>query len=106
MLVPTSRPADALLTLGPDGFDSRPDVATLTAVLRSWEERFGALPLWYSADTLDIALRRPPSTRAEALAFATEISVICPDALINTDLTDPEGIDELVGLTLWQMWWD
>ena len=33
--------------------------ATLTAVLRSWEERFGATLMHVGFDTLDLLVRRP-----------------------------------------------
>lgn len=73
MLVPAARPADVFGTLGPGAFNSRPGHSELTAILRSWEDRYGALPLRFAMDRIDLAVRRPPRTLAEARAAVIEI---------------------------------
>ena len=71
LLVPVNRPADVVSVLGAalTGFDTDDD---LTAVLRSWEERFGAVPVAVGAGTLDVAVGAPPRDKDQAVRLAYE----------------------------------
>lgn len=104
VLVPAARPADVFLTLGPGAFNDRPGPAETCAVLRSWEDRYGALPLRFSGDTLVVAVRRPPRTMAEAWRAATEMKAFCLDTFTNGD--DEAEVEGLIGELQWSFWWD
>lgn len=77
ILVPVHRPADVISVLSPFMTELITDDG-LTAVLRSWEERFGAVPVAMEPGVLYVAAGRRPGAReamrlaAEHLAFAPE----------------------------------
>ncbi|MFC5061147.1 DUF4253 domain-containing protein [Actinomycetospora atypica] len=113
-VVQAGRPADVPLALqwsGACNYASH-DLARLTAVLRSWEERFGALVLFMAPDTLLLSVARPPRRSEECRSVAAEHLAFCPDQIdpqteIRTrPLTLSEYADSLRGEPLWRFWWD
>jgi hypothetical protein len=98
-----------------DGYEEEPTGVWLGAVLRSWEDRFGAHLL--GADDLRIRLvvERPPQTIEEATAIAAEHWATCescgPDAGLEDDgrygRSDIPGIAAVIqGSALWTLAWD
>jgi hypothetical protein len=77
--VRVTRPADAPAAIGWVG--AGPDPVGVSAVLRSWEERFGALLVEITADELSLGVAVPPSTRHECLALAAEHVALCREIL-------------------------
>ena len=78
-LVPASRPSDVLSLTGFSGFaNGFGTPAEFTAVLRTWEERFGAVLQVGFAD-VRVLVTRPPRTRRAAELVAAEISVMCDE---------------------------
>ena len=102
-LVAVSRPAEVVASIGWLGaanyFD---DLAGLTAVLRSWEVRFGAVLVGVGFDTLTLAVAKPPTDLAMATAIAVEHFAVCSDVVgsIGAYATD------LVDAGSWTFWWD
>src|SRR5262249_8345798 len=79
-LIPVTRPADAVTAIGWTGpRNCSNDAAPLSAVPRSWEDRFGAYVVGIGFDTLAVAVERPPESEAAALAVAAEHFAFCPD---------------------------
>jgi len=79
MLVPCRIPADALAAVGlrtDDGRRVEPAIAT--AVFRSWQERFGAIPVAFAPASVVLAVGAPPTTRAQASALAGEQLTLTP----------------------------
>lgn len=106
VLVPVQRPADVVWALRWDGpINYLADEGQLARVLRSWEDRFGAEPVWISADGLFLAARRPPTDEAQALLLAAEMYATCPDCLVDDIRTIPELADHVRG-GQWGFWWD
>jgi Domain of unknown function (DUF4253) len=106
-IVPSSRPADAVALLGWRGTCNRhDDVAGLSAVLRSWEERFGAVLVKIDFMTLWLSVAAPPLTAPECRAVAAEHFAFCPDV----DSEDPRPLRHyaatLAGRSWWRFWWD
>lgn len=75
-----------------------------TAVLRSWQRRFGVRLCSLSIDTLNLSVAWPPRTAEHARRVAMEHHAFCPD------LAQDNGFDEyaagLVDATVWSLWWD
>ncbi|GAB3583035.1 DUF4253 domain-containing protein [Amycolatopsis endophytica] len=72
-LVPVDRPADIPATLGWTGMIKSTDqVAALSAVLRSWEERFGATLIVLGFDELEFSVAAPPRNQGRSLILAAE----------------------------------
>ena len=94
LLVPCNRPADALAVLAPHNESLTP--TDLVAVLRSWEERFGAVPVELGPGTVMLSVGSPPTTREQALLLAGEIESIAP----SPDVNRPGGLAELAEILL------
>lgn len=106
-LVPATRPADVLAAIGwmgPANYFS--DMAPVSAVLRSWEERFDAVLVGLGFATMIIAIGRPPVGEAATLAVAAEHLAICPDNIYQGVGTVREYASTLDGATTWSFWWD
>ncbi len=107
VLAPASRPADAVAVLGWRGTCNRhDDVTGLSAVLRSWEDRFGAVLVKIDFMTLWLSVAAPPLTAQECRAVAAEHFAFCPDV----DSGDPRPLRHyaatLAGRSWWRFWWD
>jgi hypothetical protein len=106
-LVPTTRPADALAVLGWWGPVNRFwDMGLFAAVLRSWEDRFGAYVVGVGFDSLQLAVTRPPQTFDDAVALAAEHLAVCPDNLGPYEGNLESYALELWGREAWSFWWD
>jgi hypothetical protein len=109
-LVPASRPADVLPMLGWDGAANSMDNALpIAAVLRSWEERFGARLLEVGFAEIRLLVHRPPRSYDAAQRLAAEQFAFCNECSPG----DQEGLREvgtisgsLVNEPMWGFWWD
>ncbi|MEU3654326.1 DUF4253 domain-containing protein [Streptomyces sp. NPDC032161] len=108
-LVPARRSADILTAIGWSGpLNYENDVARLSAVLRSWEDRYDIRVLMLGFDTLTVTVGRPPTTLDEARALAAEHFAFCPD---NINQSPPYDLDDyarsnLLDQSTWSFWWD
>ncbi|MEU2956061.1 DUF4253 domain-containing protein [Streptomyces xanthochromogenes] len=103
-LVPARRSADVPAALGWHGPENHEhDVARLCAVLRSWEDRFGARVVGLSPTSLTVSVAAPPTDEDEALVLAAEHFAFCPDG-VETDLA--QYAESLRGGASWTFWWD
>lgn len=107
-LVAADRGADTLTVTGWSGPANYIEVAELSAVLRSWEHRFGARVVGVGYDTLHLSVAAPPTTVEQALHVAAEHFACCPDNIWQE--AAPQALaayaDELVGTHDWEFWWD
>jgi hypothetical protein len=87
ILVPANRPSDALSVLGGFIGTALYSDAELTAVARSFEERYGAVPIGFDPGSVTMSIQQRPRTPAEGLRLAREHNAFQPD---NSD--DPEWI--------------
>lgn len=72
-LVAVDRPADIPAALGWTGMIKSTDqVAAVSAVLRSWEDRFGATLIVLGFDELELSVAAPPRLQGRALVVAAE----------------------------------
>jgi hypothetical protein len=83
----------------------------LSAVLRSWEDRFGAVLIEVGFDHIRMLVRRPPRTLADARAVAAELLVMCnefwPIDKPGIAVGDVRGIARhSLDIPIWSMWWD
>ena len=114
-LVSCRRPADAIALAGWMGSMNRIEPVEVSAVLRSWEDRFGAVLVGLSFATITLLVSRPPVSHDDALRVAAEVAALCPDALWQPDSYDTptqrectlEAIArELVREPVWRLWFD
>lgn len=106
-LAAVSLGADALAAIGWQGaLNHNQWTAPLAAVVRSWEDRFGARLVGMGFNTLELSVAAPPVTVPHALLVAAEHWAFCPDNIV-------QGAGDLVGYAehirgrhSWSFWWD
>ena len=77
----------------------------LTAVLRSWEDRFGARLIDVGYAGLRLLAERPPRTLEAAQRLAAE-QVVLADECIDSASTVPDIAGRLLNAPIWTFWWD
>jgi hypothetical protein len=103
-LVPASRPADALPMLGWNGAIDR--ALPIAAVLRSWEDLFGATLLRVGFADISLLAQRPPRTLDSAQRLAAEQWAFC-DECAGEGLHDvPRITASVMNSPVWTFWWD
>ncbi len=106
-LVPAVRGADALTAVGWQGPANHTNhTREISAVVRSWEERFGARVVTVGFATLGLSVASPPITFEHARAVAAEHHAFCPDNVDQGGGVIDEYAEELVGAGMWWFWWD
>jgi hypothetical protein len=85
MLVPVNRPADVVSVFKPWVTEYFSDDA-LTAILRSWEERFGVAITALSPGSLELAVGAPPRDDEQARRLAAEHAAFAPEDDATTEL--------------------
>ncbi|MFE3556337.1 DUF4253 domain-containing protein [Streptomyces sp. NPDC059193] len=107
-LVPAGRAADIPAAIGWAGpVNHENDTGRISAVLRSWEDRYGVRVLALGFATLDLYVPAPPRTLAEALPLAAEHFAFAPDNVWQGSGTVRDYAQEaLIGSTHWSFWWD
>lgn len=106
LLVPVTRPADVPAQLGwwgPVNHDL--NGGDVSAVLRSWESRYGAVLTGLGFDTLVLAVAEPPTEPTDVRQVMQEIYAFCPD-LVHQGIGDVGGLDPMVRSREWSFWWD
>lgn len=106
-LVAVDRPGDVLAAVGWLGAgSSTQDVPALSAVLRSWEERYGAMLVVLGFDTLELSVAAPPTTEHRALRLAAEHRAFCLDSFTRQPGTLRDSALHLIAGAVWRFWWD
>jgi hypothetical protein len=105
-LVAAGRAADLLAVIGWGGLINYAEsVLPLTAVLRSWEDRFGARLIDVGYAGLRLFVERPPRTLEAAQRVAAE-QVGLADDCIDGAREIPNLAPRLVNAPIWTFWWD
>ena len=104
-LVPAARPADILPRIGWAGACNNRTAPELAAVLRSWEDRFGARLLEVGFADIRLLVSRPPQTLEAAQLIAAEHFAFADDAHKG-----PRHVGwiarAIVNNPFWDFWWD
>jgi Domain of unknown function (DUF4253) len=106
-LVAARRAADVPAIVGWQGaVNYCPTPAPLSAVLRSWEDRFGARLIHLGFDRIDLLVERPVLTQEGALAVAAEHFAFCLDNVGQGPGAIRRYATDLPGAPIWSFWWD
>lgn len=106
-LVPVTRPADVPAQIGWLGATNYIDAGYVSAMLRSWEDRYGAVLVRIGFDYLHVAVTRVPDSAEAARAIAAEHYAFCPDQVLQGDYdTASEYAQSLINADEWYCWWD
>ncbi len=106
-LVAADRSADALTIMGWQGALHHNEwMVPMAAVVRSWEDRFGARVVSVGFNTLDLSVAAPPVDAEHALQVAAEHWAFCPDNVVQGP-GDLQGYaEQIIGAHAWSFWWD
>ncbi|MEV0405759.1 DUF4253 domain-containing protein [Actinoallomurus sp. NPDC050550] len=106
-LVPVTRGADTLTVMGWQGArHHNPWTAPLSAVVRSWEDRFGARLIGVGFNTLELSVAAPPTTFRHALHVAAEHWTFCPEVILQGAGTLEGHAEQICGSNIWSFWWE
>jgi hypothetical protein len=87
----------------------------VSAVLRSWEDRFGTYLVGLGFATMTLLVTRPPTEDVDSVSVAAEVAALCPDALWQPQESWPYEEREatlralgrsLVDRHVWRLWFD
>jgi len=106
-LVAAGRGADTLAVMGWQGALHHNEwMVPLAAVLRSWEDRFGARVVSVGFNTLELSVSAPPADREHALHVAAEHWAFCPDNVVQGPGDLHGYAEQILGSHAWSFWWD
>ncbi|MFF1298387.1 MULTISPECIES: DUF4253 domain-containing protein [unclassified Streptomyces] len=104
VLVPARRGSDALALID---WSAEAPLALLCALLRSWEDRFGAQIVAVFGSEVYVSVARPPADTGQADQLALEHVRSTADNIVNAPPTPfPEYARQPVGRPSWSFWWD
>ena len=106
LLVPVHRPADVPKALGWQGAaDHGAAGEQISAILRSWEDRFDATLVGIGSDAMELSVPALSFTDDEQIhRLVSEHYAFCPDNLdLSHDIDD--YIADLPGSRRWSFWW-
>ncbi len=106
-LLPGCEPWQVPVRLRFGGFNECPSPAQHGAMLRHWQERYGAEPVALSHDSLELRVARPPTEAAAAQALAREQAAYCPELAPPGAPAALERLaGQLLGAPVWRFWWE
>ncbi|MFE4960796.1 DUF4253 domain-containing protein [Streptomyces sp. NPDC056653] len=89
------------------GWSAGAPLPLLCALLRSWEDRFGAQVVAAFGSELHVSVARPLVEAEHASRLALEHVLSTADNIVDDPPTPfPEYATDLVGRTSWSFWWD
>lgn len=104
-LVPCERGADAPALVGWTGAQSYTlAIEKISAVLRSWEDRFGARVVKLGCSSLELSVAAPPRSLSEARRITLEHSGFCPSIWRDGATLDGYAAG-LIRRPSWYFWW-
>ncbi|HEX3490667.1 MAG TPA: DUF4253 domain-containing protein [Streptosporangiaceae bacterium] len=108
-LVPAARPADVLPAIGWIPANWTDWTMPVTAILRSWEDRFGARLVQVENGAITLLVERPPRDQAAAQRIAAELFLFADEIHLRRRwalTTVSEITPRLVDTPMWRCWWD
>ncbi|HET9451116.1 MAG TPA: DUF4253 domain-containing protein [Aggregicoccus sp.] len=105
-LLPACEPWQVPVRLRFGGFNECPTPAQHGAMLRHWQERYGAEPVALSHDALELRVQRPPTDVAAARQLAREQVAYCPELAPPGAAALERLAAKLQGARVWRFWWE
>jgi len=105
-LVPANHSWEVPVMLSFGGWNDCPEAKDQVAVLRYWNEIYGAELVGLSGDVMEMEAARTPSTKEEALKLAHEQYWFCYD-IVEQGVGTIENLAGGLGESrIWYFWWD
>ncbi|MFD1884166.1 DUF4253 domain-containing protein [Paenibacillus wenxiniae] len=103
--LPQGREYEAPVIIPMGGYNECPMPEVQSAILRHWQQQYGAYPIAVSDSTWIVRTDRLLQTDADALVVARQHVLFCPYVLENFD-TLGEYASYLKQHDIWYFWWD
>lgn len=105
--VPTENPWEVVAYVPFGGWNDCPAVEDMAAVCKYWYEKYGAVPVTITHDTLEFMLPEPVSEK-EVMDLAKEHFAFCTDRVDQCTRTGTVGevADCIRRSRIWYFWWD
>lgn len=88
------------------GWNECPDAAIQCAVMRRWQEKYGAEIVCVTGDVIECVVRNPPTTAEASIELAWEQYWYCGDIVDQGTLTVANLASGLMNSNHWFFWWD
>ncbi len=88
------------------GWNENPFPEVHCALLRSWQQEYGAEIASLSTDVMECLVARPPQTPEAALALAWQQYHYCSDVVLQGVQTVSNLAGTLLNSEYWYFWWD
>lgn len=76
------------------------------ALMRFWQQSWGAEVVGITHDIVEMYVRKPPSNKVDALKLAKQHYLYCQDIVDQGTQTLEALAAILLGSTVWHFWWD
>ena len=105
-LVPTDAPWEVPAYLKFGGWNECLEPEEHVALMRRWNELYGAEVVGMTSAVVEMVVARPPSDLGRAKALAREQYVYCPDIVDQGTGTIAALAETLLDAPVWYFWWD
>jgi hypothetical protein len=105
-LVPTDATWEAPAYLKFGGWNECLEPEEHVALMRRWNEQYGAEVVGITSAVVEMLVSRPPSTLERAMELAREQYVYCPDIVDQGTGTILALAETLLDAPVWYFWWD
>lgn len=105
-VIPCQNPWEVFAWLPFGDWNYVPTDAQLTAVFKSWWDRFGAVPALVSTDVIEFWVDRPVTDPVVACELAMEMFYLCPDIVDQGTETVEALANQILNANVWYFWWD
>ncbi|APR81895.1 Hypothetical protein A7982_07244 [Minicystis rosea] len=99
------KPWEVVRHFGPDGLDGAPSDVDTAGMMRRWNERLGAEPIYVDASFMELVTERQPQTLAEQRALAQEVHATCPSNREAFGSEAPSRLLRRIQAKRWVCWW-
>jgi hypothetical protein len=102
-LLPTADPTETAAYLQFGKWNDCPEPAVHICFARRWRDKYGAVQVSNTYETVEFRVAKPLTDRSEALDLAWKQYHYCTDSIPGT--LEESGAS-LIGSTVWHFWWD
>lgn len=104
--VPVSSPWEVFAYLPFGGWNDCPDTLELMSVAKYWHDKYNAVPVVISADTVEFNNNYKIKDNEEAIELAKEMYLFCND-IVEQGVGTIEDLSKLImKSSVWYFWWD
>lgn len=105
-LVPTIKSYEVPAYIKFGGWNACPDPEQHVALMKYWNEKYGANIISITGDTIECTVDNPPTTKEEAMALAREQFLYCEDIVTQGCGSISALAGTLLNAKYWYFWWD